>query len=266
MAMAFVYEELQLILIIPKAIQGTIALITAIIVLRKSKYIVNRAFFLAFLAWGLLAFIDSAMYIIAANSEFDLFIANILRDFALAFSNITCFALLFAVLVIYRGKAEVTTPKMITLIISLFLVIFIFTDYYDSLAVINMETGAVIPAATLPPSPGVVFKVTAQINAFSSIGFIASLSIFIISIGILAQLLRKIKDPAKKRHILLFLVGLVLIFVGYVWFFVIVAAKFQTLATYWIGYIIWTLAPVFALMGVSTPEEKPDSAECTSTT
>ncbi len=254
--MAFVYEELQLFLIIPKAIQGTIALITAIIVLRKSKYIVNRAFFLAFLAWSLVAFIDCAMYLIAANSEFDLLTANILRDIALACSNITCFALLVAVLVITKGKAEATSKKMIALIISVYLVIFIFTDIFDSLAVVDTTTGVVIPAAYLPPNPGVIFKVTAQINAFSAVGFIASLTIFIISIGILTQLLRKIKDPAQKRHIRLFLVGLLLIFGGYLWFFIIVAAKFQTLATYWCGYIIWTLAPVFALMGVSTPEAK----------
>ncbi len=259
--MAFVFEELQLFLIIPKAIQGTIALITAIIVLRKSKYLVNRAFFLAFLAWSLVAFIDCAMYLIAANSEFDLFIANILRDIALACSNITCFALLLAVLVITRGKEEATSQKMLALLISLYLVIFIFTDIFDSLAVVNTDGGAVIPAGTLPPSPGIIFKVTAQINASSAIGFIASLTIFIISIGFLAKILRKIKDPAQKRHILLFLVGLVLIFVGYLWFFIIVAAKFQSLATYWIGYIIWTLAPVFALMGVSTPEGSSDQGK-----
>ncbi len=216
---------------------------------------------MAFLAWSLVAFIDCSMYLIAANSEFDLVIANILRDFALAFSNITCFALLFAVLVIYRGKSEATSKKMIALIISAFLVIFIFTDIFDSLAVVNTYDGTVIPAATLPPAPSVTFKVTAQINAYSAIGFIASLSIFFISIGILAQLLRKIKDPAQRRHIRLFLVGLVLIFVGYLWFFVIVAAKFQILVAYWIGYTIWTLAPVFALLGVTTPEEKSDPVD-----
>jgi hypothetical protein len=250
--MAFVYEELQLFLVIPKVIQGIISLITAIVVFRKSKYIVNRAFFLAFLMWGIVPFLDATMYLIAANSEADLFIANILRDVALALANFTCFTLLFAVLVINRGTAEATSKKMIALIVSLFLVIFIFTDIFDRLAVFTLDN-VEIPAASLPLAPG-TFRVTAPSSVYTAIGYIASLTIFIINIAILVKLLRKIKNPVEKRHIRLFLAGLILLVGGYMWFFLIVAAKFQTLASYWFGYIIWTLAPVFSLMGVYTPE------------
>jgi len=249
--LAFVFEELQLFLVIPKVIEGIISLITAITVFRKSKYIVNRAFFLAFLAWSIVAFLDAIMYLIAANSEFDLFLANILRDIALALSNITCFALLFAVIVITKGKSEATSAKLFALIISLFLVIFIITDIGDYLAVVDTATRLEIPPASLPPALGVEFRVTAPTTPISATGFIASLTILIISICILANLLRKIQNPTEKRHIRLFLLGLVLLFAGYLWFFVIVAAKFQTLVTYCVGYVIWTFAPVFTLMGVS---------------
>ncbi len=259
--MAFVYEELQLFLVIPKVIEGIISLITAIIMFRKSKYIVNRAFFVAFLAWSLLAFIDCVMYLIAANSEFDLSIANVLRDIGLALSNLTCFSLFFAVLVITRGKEEATSAKMIALLVSLFLVIFIITDIFDYMAVVNTDTGLEIPPATLPPLAGIHFKVTAPTNLGSGAGFLASLTIFIINIAILAKLLRKIQTGAEKRRILLFLVGLVLLFSGYVWFLIIVAGKIQTLANYWIGYIIWIAAPVFTLLGVSTPEGNSDRVE-----
>ncbi|OLS14420.1 MAG: hypothetical protein RBG13Loki_1976 [Promethearchaeota archaeon CR_4] len=259
--MVFVYEELQLFLVIPKVLEGIISLITAIIVFRKSKYIVNRAFFLAFLAWSIGAFLDGTMYLIAANSEFDLFVANILRDFAMALSNVTCFALFFAVLVITRGKSEVVSTKMIALIISLFLVIVVVTDIGDYLAVVNTTTGAVIPAVDLPPGSTIAFRVTAPANIISATGFIASLTIFIISVGILGNLLRKIRDPSERRRIGLFLIGLVLLVVGYAWFFIIVTIKFQNLATYWIGYLVWTAAPIFTLKGVSPPETNSEKDE-----
>ncbi len=256
--MAFVYEELQLFLLIPKVIQGIISLITAVIVFRKSNYIVNRLFFVAFLIWGIVPFLDATMYLIAANSEADLFIANILRDIALALANLTCFTLLVAVLVIQRGKAEATSKKMIALLVSVFLVIFIYTDIFDRLAVFTLDN-VEIPATSLPPTLG-TFRVTAP-GGLSAVGFIASLAIFIINIGILTKLLRKIKNPEEKRHIRLFLVGLILLFSGYLWFFLIVAAKFQTLASYWFGYIIWTIAPVFSLLGVYTPEGSSDRVD-----
>ncbi len=248
--MAFIYEELQLFLVIPKLIQATTLMATAVVIRKKSQYILNKIYFLAFFLWGIIAYLDSIMYVIAPNGAIFLAVANFTRDLGAVMLNVAWFSFLFASLIISRGKQEALKRKNLAIALAWYIIIVIGTIIFDNMSILNMATGEVIDPATLPPAAGISFKVTALVTPYSAMFISSTLILPMISIVIMARVLRNIKDPAERRRIQLFLTGIALLLAGALYFMIIVGLKLYTFEAYTFGYLLWTFAPIFTLFGV----------------
>ncbi len=255
--MAFIYEELQLFLVVPKLIEAATLLATAVVIRRKSNYVLNKVYFLAFLSWGLAAILDSLMYLIAPNSELFFTIANFGRDLGAVLLNLAWFSFLFAVLIIVRGKQEALKRKTLAIAIVWYIIIVIGTIITDNISIVNRVTGEMILPPDLPPAAGIPFKVTAIVTPISALFISSTLILLGISIFLLPRVFRKIKDPSDRRRIQLFLTGLILLLAGSLYFMIIVGIRLYTFEAYTIGYLIWTFAPIFTLLGV---RRSPESA------
>ncbi len=255
--MAFIYEELQLFLVVPKLIEAVTLLATAVVIRRKSNYLLNKVYFLAFFSWGLAAILDSIMYVIAPNSELFLFIANFGRDLGAVLLNLAWFSFLFAVLIIVRGKQEIMKRKTLAIAVIWYVIIVIGTIITDNISIVNTGNGEVILPSDLPPAAYISFKVTAIVTPISALFISSTLVLLVISIILLTRVFRSMKAPSERRRIQLFLTGLFLLLGGSLYFFIIVAMRFYTFEAYTIGYLIWTFAPIFTLLGV---RRSPDDA------
>ncbi len=248
--MAFVYEELQLYLVVPKLIEAATLLATAIIIRRKSNYVLNKVYFLAFCSWGFAAILDSIMYVVAPNGAFILALVNVGRDIGAVLLNLAWFSFLFAVLIIVRGKQEALKRKNLAIAVAWYIVIVIGTILTDNMSIVNTNTGNIIPPSELPPAAGIPFKVTAIVTPISALFISSTLVLLVISILLLTRVFRNIKNPTERPRIALFLTGLILLLAGSLYFLIIVGFRLYTLEAYSIGYIIWTFAPIFTLLGV----------------
>jgi hypothetical protein len=255
--MAFIYEELQLFLVIPKLIEATTLTATAVVIRRKSQYILNKVYFLAFFLWGIIAYLDSIMYVIAPNGAIFLAVANFGRDLGAALLNGAWFSFLFASLIISRGKQEALKRKNLVIALVWYVIIVIGTIITDNMVILNTDSGEAIPPEQLPPAAGIPFKVTAIVTPASALFISSTLVLLIISIVLMARVLRNIKESAERRRIQLFLTGLALLLAGSLYFLIIVGLKLYTFEAYTIGYLLWTFAPIFTLFGV---RRNPDEA------
>ncbi len=251
------YEELQLFLVVPKAIEAATLLATAVVIRRKSNYTLNKVYFLAFFSWGLAAIMDAIMYLIAPNSALFLTIANFGRDVGAGLLNLAWFSFLFAVLIIVRGKQEALKRKTLAIAVAWYIIIVIGTIITDNLSIVNTNTGVVISPAELPPATGIPFKVTAIVTPISALFISSTLILLVISIILLTRVFRNMKSPSERRRIQLFLTGLFLLLGGSLYFLIIVGIRLYTFEAYTIGYLIWTFAPIFTLLGV---RRSPDDA------
>lgn len=245
------FDSLQLALIIPKTLQFICWVILAILILRKSNYILNKVYFAVFMGGALFAICDAIIYVVAPNGDEWLQIANIGRDISIIGFMVMSIGNYFAAIIIKKSNASISKNEKIILII-IFIVLCILTIIFDRIAIFDLNTNEEIQ--NLPPTI-TEFKVTAAITPIVIVLYLTSLSFFFLSILILFQVYRGVTNPLDKKRIRNFILGVVIALFSFLYFLVLTSLKLRILYLYWIGYIVAMFSPILILIGLTIKDK-----------
>ncbi|MHA1680842.1 MAG: hypothetical protein ACTSUE_07530 [Promethearchaeota archaeon] len=240
---------------------------------KKSKYILNYLFFLAFLGWGIFIGTDGVLFVIAPINEALYIIANLLRDLGIVLLGLTPISLIIGAYVIKEGEEIAIRRKMKRLIGSfvLNLTIIIGIIITDTIYIFD-GTFSIISPDSLPPLGGFSVNFDMRwmligINSTNFLGFISNMFYLTYIIwygyGALQMLfIARISSGNKKKRARLFMVGIILIPIGIAYFAFIPLLLFWAglSSITWIfmifGQIIWGLSPVIVFSGFTVKEDE----------
>ena len=241
----------ELMLNVPKVIQLVTYIVIAIIIFRRSDYILNRTLTVAFLGWIVYIGMDITFFTIgalvnpvglvtAAMAPIPLLIINLLRDIAMIGGPIFGFGMLFAALFVRYGEKKVKDSKSIVIAIFVIAVVFI---------ILNVALDSIV----YNPAPLVGVNTDIGIGA---IVIILMILIYLVGLGFFISTYFE-SSPEGKRKILYFIIGL-LIVPAIMIYWVVMSFVPDTLIqndvfylTYQtVGHLLWTTAPIFIYLGI----------------
>ena len=241
----------ELMLNVPKVIQLMIYIVVAIIIFRRSDYILNRTLTVAFIGWMVYIGMDIIFFtygalvnpfglVTAASAPIPLLIINVLRDIAMIGGPIFGFGMLFAALFVRYGEKKVKDSKAQVIIIFIVAVICI---------ILNVVLDSIVYNAA--PLVGVNTDI-----GVGAIVIVLMIIIYLIGLGYFISTYFE-SSPEGKRKILFFIVGL-LIIPAVMIFWVVMSFVPDVLIqmdafylTYQsIGHLLWATAPIFIYLGI----------------
>ncbi|MHA1521126.1 MAG: hypothetical protein ACTSRK_13160 [Promethearchaeota archaeon] len=244
------FDSLQLALVFPKMLQFLVWVTLAILIIRKSKYILNKIFFAVFMGGALFALCDAVIYVVAPNSNEWLYWANIGRDISIIGFIVMSVGFYFAALLIKKSYKTITKTYMT--ILGLFSIILcILLMIFDRIAIFDLISNEEI--VNLPPTIS-EFKVTAALTPTVIILYVIALSFLILSLIILFQVYRGFKHSLERKRIRFFIMGVFIDFFSFLYFLALTSLKLRLLYLYWFGYILAICSPVLILIGLNLKE------------
>ncbi|UYP46114.1 hypothetical protein NEF87_002399 [Candidatus Lokiarchaeum ossiferum] len=268
------FEYLQLILIIPKAIESSLFFLNIILAYKKysehnwnDRPLVERLFFIGLIGWFIYIFLDIFIFLFAPvsmslapdgiykgylSNYLSLTLVNLIRDIAFTGALIQLWSYFFASLTILLGEAQASkifrnwVVRMTVLVISLIVLAFdqIKVEILDGLPIVNAEYqglgGFVIGLFICIYFGGVVLLISSLRKE------------------ILAQSSNKM-----KHHILALILGVLIMGIGNLyWLFLGILEGAVPLLFHgtsnrffftYLGHFIWTLSPIFIYFGFQKP-------------
>ncbi|MHA1311740.1 MAG: hypothetical protein ACTSQO_12580 [Candidatus Helarchaeota archaeon] len=238
-----------------KVIEVFVYLFCAITIYRKKRgYILNRTYFIALSGWVVYILLDAILFPVGHIEPFSFgyisvnsglatipMIANILRDIAVAAGGVLAFGFLYASIIIRFGEARAKEKRTLLIMLGGYFLLVIPTIIFDQ----------IIKEINLNP-----VTVHTQFNIPSAIMILAQIIVYFIGVYELFVIYRKISDKNEKRRILFFILGVIIIAIGVLFFVIIGLVNLEGSAfiTGPIGHIIWILAPIFILIGIKRTE------------
>ena len=233
-----------------KLVEGMVYLIISVIILKRNKKdLLNQAFFLSILSWGIYILLDMILYPLAhfetqnfgsvtVNSETYVLpmVANILRDLAIAFAGGLAVGFLYATVILRYGEEFAKQGKIVMSFIIIYL-------------------GLVIPTILFDQTLKANDYVKSSFNLGSVVMMFAQILIFILGLNNLLRLYFQFDNVDIKKRIGFFILGNGVLLMGVIFFVLIGAIGLSEYAfiTGPIGHTIWTLGAIFIYKGITRP-------------
>ncbi len=238
----FVYDELRLIAMFFKVLAASFSIFMAIRILKKNRsYVLNQIFAGGFICWGLYLLGDSTSFILAPQSEAFFNVAQIIYGLQYIFLFI-CVYLLMAVGKIIRYGATVLSKKLMFIIEFIVLLICLVVLLVTTrISVFNSE--GVINPEDLPPAGDFTLSEGLNLIAFAASGL--PFLLYGHSVFLLLFVIRKTRDPAARRKLILMGLGIILLPLGLTYFIVLrmVFLNYQILPMLF-GQIFFITSPI----------------------
>jgi len=250
-----------LIIMLAKIADCCISTILAIIIKKKSKYILNTLFFISLLGWATYIGTDAILYQIAPISLVFYNIANLLRDIGMVGISLVPLGYILAAFLIKDGE-EITFQQKKKRILLAFIVdfaIIIGVIVNDSVLVYVKGTKITIDPRTLPPTvPYSVNFDSVTLNGQIAFIFYLSYVAWYLAAIYLIFSVQKGKSGPEKRRASFIMAGMLMIPAG-ILYYVIFGPRIP-LVIYTIfdllGHVIWILSPVLIFLGLEIQPAK----------
>lgn len=240
----------ELMLNIPKIVQLLVYVVLAIVIYRRSDYILNRILALAFAGWAVYICMDAIFFSIgaivnpvglttAATGAGPLFVINIMRDVAVVAASCYGFLMLGASLVVRYGEKKLQESKPQILVIVIVAVLFIVPNVALDWIIYNQA-----------PLVGVNTDI-----GIGAIFIVLIIIVYLIGLVFFIQTYRE-SPPERKRKILYLIIGLIMVPLGLIYWVVMSFLPFTTLDPVYLAYqtfghlVLWTPAPIFMYLGI----------------
>ena len=240
-------HPLEYLLIVPKTVASILFLLVALKIFHlNKKYALNRIFLITFLSFSVYLLLDIFVYIFAPYSQEMLNIANIIFKIQIFILAFYMYMLFLASLLIKYGT-KILKFKWVWLIGVIILILAILICTFKIIVVLD-ENGNII--TELPPIVTGFKATNGTKEGYNSLlallisAFPLLLDIYTIVLFIQIRNGLKIDDPSRKL-MLYFIIGIILIPFGLLYFILQGSVAFNNYPSIIIGYVIWIISPFF---------------------
>jgi hypothetical protein len=259
----------RLIVVLAKIGDCTLSALIAIIIKRRSKYILNTLFSFALIGWAIYIGTDTILYQIAPISLLFFNIANMLRDIGMIGISIVPLCYIFAAFLIRDGE-EITFHQKRKRLVLAFVVNFAIimgVIMNDSIMVYQKNadgTKTLIDPATLPPT--VPYSVNFDsVSLWGRIAFIFYLSYvaWYVAAIYLMFIVQKRESGVEKQRAIYIMIGILMIPSGIVYY--VLLGTFKVPPDIYaildiLGHIIWMLSPIMIYLSLRLQQSNVKTA------